>query len=356
MRFVPLRRDSGDSTVWYMGSRESTWGAPPWGREPMNQDPPAPRPADLLPIAVADRLTRAAESDATVLLLGESGCGKGTAARALHRQSERAAGPLIEVALAALAPSLIEAELFGHEAGAFTGALGRRRGRFERAQGGTLLLAGVDCLPLEVQAKLLRVLQEREVEPLGAEAPIPLDVRVIATGPADLRERVRSGRFREDLYYRLAVLELSLPPLRERSAEFEALARRLAQHVAKRLGTPPRTLSKAVLERLAAHHWPGNLRELENCMERIQVLGQPAGDTVEVAELDFLAQELGGAETELAERALALGLDLKAVESAMIEAALRRERGNRSAAARRLGITRRVLDHRRRAAEPEQAP
>jgi len=290
-----------------------------------------------------------------VLLLGESGCGRGAAARVLHARGSRAAGPLVEVALAALAPSLIEAELFGHEEGAFTGAVGRRRGRFERAQGGSLLLEGVECLPLEVQAKLLRVLQEREVEPLGAEAAIPLDVRVIATGPADLRARVRAGRFREDLYYRLAVLELELPPLRERSREFDDLARGLASMVAERLGVAPRALSKPVLERLAAHAWPGNLRELENCLERIHVLGRGGVEALELAEFDFLDQELVGVEIDLAERALALGLDLKAIESAMIEAALRRERGNRSAAARRLGITRRVLDHRRRPADPEQA-
>jgi two-component system response regulator HydG len=314
------------------------------------------RRAELLPAAVKDRLARAAESDATVLLLGESGCGKGIAARALHAAGSRRAGPLIEVALAALAPSLIEAELFGHEAGAFTGAVGRRRGRFERAQGGSLLLEGVESLPLDVQAKLLRVLQEREVEPLGAESAIALDVRVIASAGADLRDRVRSGGFREDLYYRLAVIEIALPPLRARSAEFAGLARSLSLSVAERLGTAPRVLTDSALERLASHAWPGNLRELENCLERLQVLRGDSAPVVEASELDFLGEERIGAEAELAERALDLGLDLRTLEEALIEAALRRERGNRSAAARRLGISRRVLDSRRRSSDPEAAP
>ena len=339
-----------------MGRPESTWGASPRGPTVVNQDPHEARRAHGLPDSTRERLARAAESDATVLLLGESGSGKGTAARALHASGPRAAGPLVEVALAALAPSLIEAELFGHEAGAFTGAQGRRRGRFERAQGGTLVLAGVECLPLATQMKLLRVLQEREVEPLGAESAIPLDVRVVATAAADLRDRVRAGSFREDLYYRLAVLELRLPPLRERTTEFESLALALSRKVAGRLGVPPRPLGAAALARLAAHAWPGNLRELENCFERLHALGGEAGRAVDPDELDFLEGELVGVELELAERALALGIDMAKLEAALIEAALRLERGNRSAAARRLGISRRVLESRRRRSEEEPAP
>ncbi|MCB9905857.1 MAG: sigma-54-dependent Fis family transcriptional regulator [Planctomycetes bacterium] len=317
----------------------------------MNHDPlEAPR-AHWLPSSVRERLARAAESDATVLLTGESGSGKGSAARELHAAGPRAAGPLIEVALAALSPSLIEAELFGHEAGAFTGAAGRRRGRFERAQAGTIVLAGIECLRLETQVKLLRVLQEREVEPLGSEEPVPLDVRVVATASADLRERVRRGGFREDLYYRLAVIELALPPLRERRGEFIGIARLLTERVARRLGVPARPLDAAVLERLAKHPWPGNLRELENCLERLHVLGGAQGGSVELGELAFLDEDLVGVERELAERALALGLDLATLEGALIEAALRLERGNRSAAARRLGIGRRVLERRRHPAD-----
>jgi len=330
----------------------------------VSQQSPSNPAAALLPDALRERLDRAAESEATVLLLGETGTGKGTAVRYLHGHSSRSEGPLVEVSLAALAPSLIEAELFGHEKGAYTGAQGRRSGRFERAQGGTIVLDGAESLPLDVQVKLLRVLQEREVEPLGSEAPLPLDLRVIATAGADLASRVKAGEFREDLYYRLAVLELELPPLRERRSEMPRLIEIIAKHVAGRLGVPARSIEGAAQACLTAHDWPGNLRELENCLERLHIFsfsGSAAsagsadapGKPVEVQELAALVSEAEGVETDLARRVLALGLDLETFTATLIEEAVRQESGNRSAAARRLGLSRRALDHRRRARDPE---
>ena len=192
-------------------------------------------------------ISRVAASDVTVLLEGESGSGKSVTARALHARSARSAGPLVEVPLAALAPSLIEAELFGHSEGAFTGAQRARVGRFLQAQGGTLVLDGVEGLPLELQVKLLRVLQERVVEPLGADEALPVDVRVIATSAHDLRLAVEEQRFREDLYYRLAVVVLRVPPLRSRLEDLPVLCEPLIRRVAKRVGLPPRGLSEAAL-------------------------------------------------------------------------------------------------------------
>src|SRR5688572_1480908 len=174
--------------------------------------------------AFRTRLAQVAAAGATVLLRGESGVGKGLAARRLHAWSPRAKGPLVEVSLAALAPTLIEGELFGHVPGAFTGAVRARTGRFRQAHTGTLVLDDVDTLPIEVQVKLLRVLQERTVEPVGAESGESVDVRLVATTQADLRAAVESGRFRRDLYYRLAVVELELPPLRARVEDIPALA------------------------------------------------------------------------------------------------------------------------------------
>ena len=220
----------------------------------------------------ASGLERVAAADVTVLIQGESGSGKNLAARALHELSPRAALPFVEVDLASLAPTLIESELFGHVAGAFTGARDARRGRFERAGGGTLVLDAIEYLPNEIQAKLLRVLQERVVEPLGAEEGFPIDLRVVATSTADLATLVREGRFREDLYYRLAVVVLEVPPLRARLEDLEELSARMIATGAARLGVPERRLSAGALERLRAHAWPGNLRELENALERALVL------------------------------------------------------------------------------------
>jgi DNA-binding NtrC family response regulator len=308
----------------------------------------------------AEEIRRVAASDVTLLIEGESGSGKNLAARAAHVGSPRAANVYHEVQLTALTPTLVEAELFGHEAGAFTGADRARVGRFLRAQHGTLVLDGIECLPLELQVKLLRVLQERAVEPLGGEQPIPLDVRVIALSNRDLESEVRGGRFREDLYYRLAVVKLRVPPLRARADDLPELARHYLARAAQRLGVAERMLAPSALDRLRAHAWPGNLRELENALERVSILAPrldapsnesargtaPSSGPIEAAELDFLAEASAGMADDLARRALAHGVGLEDLERALLAQALSEQRGNMSAAARRLGLSRRAFEHR----------
>jgi len=303
-------------------------------------------------------LRRAAQSQSTVLLTGESGTGKSRAAERLHAWSARASGPLVSVSLVATSSTLIEATLFGHERGAFTDAHRSRLGIFRRADGGTVVLDDIEHLPLDTQVKLLRVLQERVVDPLGAEAAVPVDVRVIATCGTALERAVAAGRFREDLYYRLAVLPLEVPPLRLRQDDLEPLAAELIAHVAARVGVPARPLAPGALERLRAHPWPGNVRELENALERVLVLGvdtESAARAIEAEELAFLEQGTQGAADELARSALSLGLSVDDVARAMMERALREHRGNVSAAARSVGLTRRAFDYRMAHAEGEDA-
>jgi DNA-binding NtrC family response regulator len=304
------------------------------------------------------RLRRAAESDSTVLIVGESGTGKARAAERLHRLGPRASGPLVAVSLVATSSTLVEGTLFGHERGAFTDAHRGRLGIFRRAQGGTVVLEDVEHLPLETQVKLLRVLQERLVEPLGAEASVPVDVRVVATASVPLERAVADGRFREDLYYRLAVLPLEVPPLRVRKEDLGPLAVGLVASVAKRVGVPGRPLAAGALAALQAHAWPGNVRELENALERVLVLGSRPGSTapIEADEFAFLAQSLEGAADDLARTALAQGLTVDDMANAMMARALHDHRGNVSAAARSVGLTRRAFDYRRSQAQGEEAP
>ena len=296
-----------------------------------------------------ERVARAAASESTVLLQGESGTGKSRAAERLHRLSPRAAGPFVATSLVATSVTLIEATLFGHERGAFTDAHRARLGLFRRAEGGTVLLDGIDHLPLEAQVKLLRVLQERTVEPLGGEESVAVDVRIVATTSTPLERLVEAGEFRSDLFYRLAVLTLEVPPLRLRTEDLESLAAELLPCVAERVGVPARALSAGALAALRAHPWPGNVRELENALERVLVLGGEEGDpTREIAaeELAFLGQARAGAAAELARQALSLGLTVDTLTRAMMERALEEQRGNVSAAARTVGLTRRAFDYR----------
>lgn len=299
--------------------------------------------------AFLDTLTTLAQSAATVLLSGEIGAGKSRAARRLHAASTRADGPLVEISLAAVAPTLVESELFGHVPGAFTDAKESRKGCFRRAHGGTLVLEEIDAMPLAAQVKLLRVIQERVVEPLGAEDPVPVDVRLVVASSANLERLVAEGKFREDLYYRLAVVPLEVPPLRARKEDLPALTAEILAARAVRVGVAPRELTAAALERLTEHPWPGNVRELENALERALVLeGGADGEAgaLDAPAFDFLDEGLEGAADWLAREALARGLGVGDVEAAMIDAALAETRGNMSAAARQLGITRRALEYR----------
>jgi len=230
--------------------------------------------------AVLDNVCRVAATEATVLITGETGTGKELIARAVHSRSQRKDKPLIKINCAALPAGLVESELFGHEKGAFTGAIARRIGRFELAHGGTIFLDEIGDLPADAQAKLLRVLQEREFDRVGGTAPIKADVRVLAATNRDLLAAVREKAFREDLYYRLSVFPLHLPPLRDRKEDIPPLALFLVNKFAGRIGKSIKGISKETMSRLLTYSWPGNVRELENVLERAVILA--AGPTLEI--------------------------------------------------------------------------
>jgi two-component system nitrogen regulation response regulator GlnG len=231
-------------------------------------------------------LARLMGTDLTVMVAGESGTGKELVARALHDYGKRRNGNFVAVNMAAIPRELIESELFGHEKGAFTGAVSRSQGRFEQAQGGTLFLDEIGDMPLEAQTRLLRVLQEGEYTSVGGRTAIRTDLRIVAATHRDLRQLIRQGLFREDLFYRLNVVPIRLPPLRERTEDIPALARHfLAQAAAE--GLPQKSLTAAALERLKTHRWPGNVRELENLTRRIAALYAQ-----EVVDVDVIEQEL----------------------------------------------------------------
>ncbi len=284
-----------------------------------------------LDYAMAPERRRAlAESGVTVLIGGETGAGKGVLARSLHAESQRASGAFVVADCSALTPSLFESQLFGHVKGAFTGASGARLGLARAAEGGTLFLDEIGELALDQQAKLLTLIEDRAVLPVGAEQRVPIDIRLIAATHRDLRAMVAEGRFREDLFYRLAVVELSVAPLRERRDLIPSLIREMVARKADLLKTPERAPSRAFLEAMLAYDWPGNIRELGNCIERALVLS--TGATLEVAALP--------------PRVLtALGTKLPGEGSrrAAVDAALRAASGNKAEAARRLGISRRHL-------------
>ena len=223
---------------------------------------------------VREQIAQVAPTDSTVLILGETGTGKELVARAIHELSARRERPLVRINCAALPRELVESELFGHEKGAFTGAMQQRRGRFELADGGTLLLDEVGELPLEAQAKLLRVLQEREFERVGGTRSLRTDVRMIAATNRDLQAQVARGAFRSDLYYRLNVCPISVPPLRERRGDIPRLLRHFAAKSARKLGRPLDGIAAEFIERASAYDWPGNIRELENVVERATIVQQ----------------------------------------------------------------------------------
>ncbi len=288
-------------------------------------------------------IDKVAATDATVLLTGESGTGKELVARSLHRHSRRADGPFVAVNCAAIPETLIESELYGHEKGTFTGADRRRSGRFEEAEGGTLLLDEISSMPLTLQATLLRVLQERSFTRLGGGGEIPCDVRVVAATNRDLPALVAEGRFREDLFYRLNVVPIQLPPLRERREDIPLLAAELLLQAAGRHGVEVLPLPPAVLRRFLEHAWPGNVRELANVVERLVLLAEDGRIRV-----DDLPSELGDASgrTSVGFRLPAEGLRWENLERDLLRQALERADGNRAAAARILGLGYKALLYR----------
>lgn len=326
------------------------------------EGPVAQEPASLQLLELAARVAR---SDSTVLISGESGTGKEVLARYIHQQSPRASKPFIAINCAAIPDNMLEATLFGHEKGAFTGAIAAQPGKFELADGGTILLDEISEMPLGLQAKLLRVLQEREVERVGARKPIELDIRVLATTNRDLAGEVAAGRFREDLYYRLSVFPLAWRALRERPADILPLAERLLGKHVKKMNHAPVRFSAEARQALVSHPWPGNVRELDNAIQRALILQQ--GGLIQPHDL-CLTAPIGMAVAPVsvplspvaavfpapvglpaspaataADAAGALGEDLRRHEFQMIIDTLRSERGRRKEAAERLGISPRTL-------------
>ncbi|MGA2034395.1 MAG: sigma-54 dependent transcriptional regulator [Thermoguttaceae bacterium] len=290
--------------------------------------------------ALRARIAQVGPTAETVLITGESGTGKELVARALHAQSDRARGPLVGLNCPALSAHLMESELFGHERGAFTGADAPRIGRFEMAHGGSILLDEVTEIELPLQAKLLRVLQERSFERVGSSSTIRVDARVLATTNRDLQAAVAAGKFREDLYFRLAVLPLHVPPLRERRDDVPPLIAHFFQRAAQRLQREPCVLEEAALPLLLEYHWPGNVRELENFCTRASVLH--AGGPVTAAELRrWLIPSPGG--NGGSRETLSVGLSLEQMERKLIEATLKHFDGHREKTARALGIGVRTL-------------
>ncbi len=286
---------------------------------------------------VLTQVAKVAQTDSTVLILGETGTGKELVARAIHKRSRRASGAFIRVNCAAIPPSLIASELFGHEKGAFTGAVQRRLGRFEAADGGTIFLDEIGELPQEAQVALLRVLQEREIERVGSSHPIAVDVRVLAATNRDLEAAVERGTFREDLFYRLNVVPIRLPALRERAADIPILVEYLVDRFAKQTGKRIRNIEKQTLQRLEGYDWPGNVRELQNVIERAVVLSE--GDTFAIDESWLARKSKPSRSTPVT--------TLVDGEKALIEAALKETQGRvagpRGAAAK-LGIPRQTLE------------
>ncbi len=302
---------------------------------------------------VADLAQQVAGSEASILITGESGVGKEVMARFVHKNSRRAAKPLISVNCAAIPDNLLESELFGHEKGAFTGAIARRIGKFEEADGGSLLLDEISEMDIRLQAKLLRAIQEREIDRVGGAKPVKVDIRIIATSNRDLAQAVREGKFREDLLYRLNVLNLRIPPLRERPVDIETLANHFVRKYAQMNGMPTRPLAAAALAALKTAAWPGNVRELENTMHRAVLLA--SGDTIgpdAIRAADGMSPALADDRPEAVRHAAEIaqnaaqgmvGRTVADVEQELILSTLSHCLGNRTHAAAILGISIRTL-------------
>jgi DNA-binding NtrC family response regulator len=295
--------------------------------------------------AVFERMSRIVKTDSTVLITGESGTGKELVAQALHYNGMRKHKPFIAVNCSAIPESLLESELFGHVRGSFTGALKDKAGKFEAANHGTIFLDEIGTMPLHLQTKLLRVLQEQEVERVGSNKPVRLDVRVLSATNVDLEQQVRSGLFREDLYYRLNVIPLQLPPLRERKQDIMALATVFLEKFHRLMGRSQMSISRRTLEALEQHSWPGNVRELENLIERLVALTE--GDVIHLedlpAELSGQCVVAGDTSLELTEQGLDMVAIIVEIERSLIKQALVLSNGVKARAASLLGINRTTL-------------
>lgn len=287
-----------------------------------------------------NQVDKIAASGASVLVTGESGTGKEIIARYIHLQSNRAAGPFIALNCAALPETLVESELFGHERGAFSGATARRIGRFEAANHGTLLLDEISEMDIRLQAKLLRAIQEREIDRLGGNAPVPVDVRIIATSNRNLLAEIKAQKFREDLYFRLNVVSIKIPPLRDRVMDIPYLANHFSLYYSKINALPPKAISEDALEKLKHYRWPGNVRELENTVHRAVVVS--SGDIIDIDCFDLPEMQ---SEQNSQEHSLSswVGYRVDEVEQALIIETLSHTDGNRTQAASILGISIRAL-------------
>jgi formate hydrogenlyase transcriptional activator len=351
IRYNPFRNEQGQVTRWYatgtdiderVRAEERTRNENQALREQIDRDSMF---QDIVGSSetlrrVLRQVAKAAPSESTILLLGETGTGKELIARAIHKRSNRAERAFIAVNCAAIPPSLIASELFGHEKGAFTGATQRRLGRFEAANGGTILLDEVGDLPAEIQIALLRVLQEREIERVGSNRSIPVDVRVVAATHRDLNDLVAERKFRSDLLYRLNVVPIHMPSLRERTDDIPLLVEYFVERFAKRVGKKFKRIDRKTINLFRAYHWPGNVRELQNVIERAVILSE--GDSFALDETWFKSDK-----TRYSTPTVALNGTLLHQEKQLIEAALTESRGRVSGpngAATKLGVPSRTLD------------
>ena len=281
-----------------------------------------------------ETIRKVATTDAPVLLLGESGTGKEMAAQAIHQRSARKEGPFVAINCSAIPETLLESELFGHEKGSFTGAHAQRKGRFETAIGGTLFLDEIGEIPLPLQVKLLRFLQEQFIERVGGRQPIPIDARIITATNADLKKGLADGTFREDLFYRLAVVKISLPPLRDREDDIRLLAQSFLQRFSDQAGKAGLAFDQKIMSALSRNPWPGNVRQLENCIRRAVIMAEGKGLTLRDLELPAATPGSGGTTLKDARERL---------EKEMIQNALRKHGGKIAPAAVELGVGRPTL-------------
>ncbi len=291
--------------------------------------------SDPIMLALVEKARKAALSDASILIQGESGTGKEILARLIHRSSPRREGPYLAVNCAAIPDNLLESELFGHEKGAFTGAEKMKPGKFELAEGGTLVLDEIGDMPMTLQAKILRALQEGEIDRLGGSTPIMIDVRVIAITNQEIRKLIADGRFREDLYYRLNVVEFVVPPLRERTSEIEQIAMVLLDTLNAALPGKGKHFNDKAMQRLIGHSWPGNVRELQNVVQRAVIFSN--GELIDEQDIEFSSPD-----TSVKEPVMKLKT-IEAMERDMITKALEKTENNKTRAAEILGISVRTL-------------